>query len=295
MDLFLTREKSGVSNSGFSEKNSTSLSFLVKSLMDFSISGKLRAEVGVNFKPLLKIWICEGVKLTLDKLTTLGWIISSYFGWLSLHLTHEEKDYLLQNCSHFLLLGCSEDLAYLAQLWYIHFVPHYYTFTIILTFHRFKSFFLSLFIWSYFTKKWLLFSPLQFFSSWARCNESQPKEELIIHSNVVNSSSVSLTPSQIQNLSKGLKFTPTSARNLPEMEKSIKDFTRKLRLVEFFSENPELDTPDFSLVKNKSNFCPPQNWNSPLESVIKFLQKQSFYEKNLKISPTFQSMNGNIF
>ena len=59
---------------------------------------------------------------------------------------------------------------------------------------------------------------------------------------VLNLSSVGLTPSQIQILSKGLKFTPTPQRNLPEMEKDIKDFTRILRLVEFFSENPELDT-----------------------------------------------------
>ena len=66
------------------------------------------------------------------------------------------------------------------------------------------------------------------------------------------------------------------------MEKYINDFTRKLRLVEFFSENPELDTPDFSLVKSKSNFCPPQNRNSTLESVIRFLQKQSFYKDNFK-------------
>ena len=50
-------------------------------------------------------------------------------------------------------------------------------------------------------------------------------------------------------LSKGLKFTPTLQRNLPEMEKDIKDFTGKLRLVEPFSENPELDIPDSSLVK----------------------------------------------
>ena len=61
------------------------------------------------------------------------------------------------------------------------------------------------------------------------------------------------------------------------MEKGIKDFTRKLRLVEFFSENP-----DSYLVKSKSNFSPPQNRNSTLESVIKFLQKQSFYEENFK-------------
>ena len=76
-----------------------------------------------------------------------------------------------------------------------------------------------------------------FFSSWPRCNKSQPKEELIIHPKVLNLSSVSLTPSQIQILTKGLKFTPTPQRNLPEMGKDIKDFARKLRLVEFFSEN----------------------------------------------------------
>ena len=32
------------------------------------------------------------------------------------------------------------------------------------------------------------------------------------------------------------------------MEKEIKDFTRKFRIVEFFPENAELDTPDSSLV-----------------------------------------------
>ena len=31
-----------------------------------------------------------------------------------------------------------------------------------------------------------------------------------------------------------------------------------------------------------SNFCPPQNRNSTLESVIKFLQKQSCYQKKFK-------------
>ena len=123
--MLLTREESGVSNSGFSEKYSTSLSFLVKSLMSFFISGKLRCGIGVNFKPLLKIWICEGVKLTLDKFRTLGWIISSFFGWLSLLLDHEEKNHFLRKCSHFLRF-VSEHLTYLVQLLYVHFVSHYY-------------------------------------------------------------------------------------------------------------------------------------------------------------------------
>ena len=105
-----------------------------------------------------------------------------------------------------------------------------------------------------------------------------------------------MTPSQIQVLSKGLKFTPTPQRNLLEMEKDIKDFTRKLRLAELFSENPELDTPDSSLVKNKSNFCPPQNRNSTLESVIKiFYKNKASTREILKISPIFQSTNGKIF
>ena len=64
------------------------------------------------------------------------------------------------------------------------------------------------------------------------------------------------------------------------MEKDIKEFTRKLRLVEIFSENSEQDTPDYSLVKIKSNFCPFQNRNSTLESIIKCLQ--SFYEEEIK-------------
>ena len=77
------------------------------------------------------------------------------------------------------------------------------------------------------------------------------------------------------------------------MEKGIKDFTRKLRLVEFFLENPELDTPDSSLVKNKSNFFPPQNQNSTLEFGI--YKNKASTRKILKTSPIFQTTNGKIF
>ena len=75
----------------------------------------------------------------------------------------------------------------------------------------------------------------------------------------------------------------------------MKGFTRKLRPIEFFSENLELDIPDSSLVKTKSDFCLPQNRNSTLESVIKFLQKQASTRKTLQINPIFQSTNGKIF
>ena len=55
LDLLITREESDVSTLGFSEKNSAGLSFLKRSLMSFSISGKLRYVVGVSFKTLLRI------------------------------------------------------------------------------------------------------------------------------------------------------------------------------------------------------------------------------------------------
>ena len=65
----------------------------------------------------------------------------------------------------------------------------------------------------------------------AKVQRKPTKEELIIHPKVLNLSSVILTPSQIQILRKGLKFTPTPQRNLAEMGQDIKGFTRKLTLV----------------------------------------------------------------
>ena len=60
---------------------------------------------------------------------------------------------------------------------------------------------------------------------------------MIIHPMVLNLSSVS--SSQIQILSKGLKYTPTKQIYLPEMEKDIKDFIENFEFLEsqnFFAE-----------------------------------------------------------
>ena len=53
-------------------------------------------------------------------------------------------------------------------------------------------------------------------------NKSKPKKELIIHTKVFSLSSVSLTPSQIHVLNKGLKFTSTLQRSLPKIEKTLR-------------------------------------------------------------------------
>ena len=67
------------------------------------------------------------------------------------------------------------------------------------------------------------------------CNSHQSNKQKIIHPKVINLSSTCLTDTQVRVLSKGLKFTPTPRRNIIEMEKDIHNFTRRLRLTEYFA------------------------------------------------------------
>ena len=73
---------------------------------------------------------------------------------------------------------------------------------------------------------------------------------------IVNLSSRTLNKTEIKLLEKGLKFTPTPKHsNTQELNKDILEFTRKVRLVEYFDG---VEDEDKSLVRNKSDFVPPQ-------------------------------------
>ena len=77
-----------------------------------------------------------------------------------------------------------------------------------------------------------------------------------------------LTKSEIKLLTKGLKFTPIPKSNHHELKNDIKEYTRKLRLVEFFQsrENDDDNTNETKdLVKNKSNFHPKKGRNNILD------------------------------
>ncbi|XP_062571387.1 uncharacterized protein LOC134233429, partial [Saccostrea cucullata] len=91
---------------------------------------------------------------------------------------------------------------------------------------------------------------------------------------VINLSSRPLNAAEIKLLSKGLKFTPTpSNSNLQELSKDIKEYTRKLRLAEFFHKDDEDEnTSESDLVRNKSNFNPKKGRNSLLDTVCNTLQ-----------------------
>ena len=83
---------------------------------------------------------------------------------------------------------------------------------------------------------------------------------------------------QVGVLSKGLKFTPTPRRNTIEMEKDIHNFTRQLRLTEYFANDNDItfDEQTEPLVKNKGTFHPPRNWNKTLDIVVDYSNNQNF-------------------
>ena len=67
-------------------------------------------------------------------------------------------------------------------------------------------------------------------------------------------------------LEKGLKFTPIpNHANTQELAKDISEFTRKVRLVEFFEG---IDDNDKSLVRNKTNFVPPKGRDQLLDNFV---------------------------
>ena len=75
-----------------------------------------------------------------------------------------------------------------------------------------------------------------------------------------------LKKTEIKLLEKGLKFTPTPrTSNIQELTKVISEFTRKVRLIEYFDDK---DDDDESLVKHKSNFVPPRGREELLDNFI---------------------------
>lgn len=84
-----------------------------------------------------------------------------------------------------------------------------------------------------------------------------------------------LNESEIKLLSKGLKYTPTPCSNKQELRKDIKEYTRKLRLAEYFNNtesDEENENTQLDLVKNKSNFNPKKGRNNILDTVCETLQ-----------------------
>ena len=69
-------------------------------------------------------------------------------------------------------------------------------------------------------------------------------------------------------LCKGLKFTPTPRHDSDKLRSDIKEFSRKLRLKEYFEDDAESDD---SLVSNPSTFVPPTGRDKHLDTFIDYI------------------------
>ena len=79
---------------------------------------------------------------------------------------------------------------------------------------------------------------------------------------IFNLSNKVLSQQYVSVLHRGLKFTPNPLPNKIELKNDVQQFSRKLRLLEFFykeNESEEEKSFDDSIIKNKSAFNPLRN------------------------------------
>ena len=91
---------------------------------------------------------------------------------------------------------------------------------------------------------------------------------------IFNISNKVLSQQHVKVLRRGLKFTPTPLPNKIELKNDVQQFSRKVRLFEFFykeNESEEEKSSDDSITKNKSAFNPPRNRDKILDHNINFL------------------------
>lgn len=102
------------------------------------------------------------------------------------------------------------------------------------------------------------------------------------HLKVLNLSKRKINDSELSLLCKGLKFTPTPAKNHKQLKTDLMEFSRKLKLTEFFHSSPNMNITNYqeendSIVKNKSNFVPTQ--------ISNFLSTSMNYLENIPLKP----------
>ena len=84
---------------------------------------------------------------------------------------------------------------------------------------------------------------------------------------IVNLSSRNLSETQTKLLERGLKFTPTPTKlNIQELNEDRMEFTRKVRLVDYFEGNK--DDNDESLVRNKPHWIPSKGRDSDVDAFV---------------------------
>ena len=74
-------------------------------------------------------------------------------------------------------------------------------------------------------------------------------------------------------MAKGNKFTPTPQVNVYKLEEDVKDFIRRVRVQDFFSDATQVN--DLNLKYQKSDFTPAKGNNAELDNLLEILECQS--------------------
>ena len=105
------------------------------------------------------------------------------------------------------------------------------------------------------------------------------EKETMTKPKIFNLSNKVLSQQHVKVLRKGLKFTSTPLPNKIELKNDVQQFSRKSRLLEFFSkenDSEEGESSDDSIIKNKSSFNPPGNRDKILDQNIDSLNSLNF-------------------
>ena len=89
-------------------------------------------------------------------------------------------------------------------------------------------------------------------------------QQEIAQPKIFNLSKKTLSRYRVSILLRGLKFTPTTKRNIMQLKSDIHNYTRKLRLTESFHDAPGNDNLQ-NLFKTKSHFTPSRNRDRDLD------------------------------
>ena len=111
-------------------------------------------------------------------------------------------------------------------------------------------------------------------------------QQEIVQPKLFNLSKKTLSRYQVNILLRGLKFTPTPKRNIIQQESDIHNYTRKLRLEEFFPNAPENNNRQ-NLFKTKSYFTASRNRDWNLDHQIDILNNSDPQEMGISSSGSF--------
>ena len=110
----------------------------------------------------------------------------------------------------------------------------------------------------------------------------------IVKPKIFNLSSKTLSRYQTTILLRGLKFTPTPKHNNIELKSNIQNYTRRLRLAEFFQNKEANDSEN--LFQKQSTFTPPRNRDRDLDHQTDVLNNLNLERMETKFKSNLSNM-----